>query len=1011
MSSKKGLIRSKPALATAPTPKPSRDLKPAAAKPPAPAPAAPAPAAPARLPRAERERGFPIVGIGASAGGLEALDELFAQMPTDTGMAFVVITHQHPGHTSLLPELLAKITGIKVLAAADGMRVEPNHVYVSPPGGSLAILGGTLHRMEVEKKEAPHLPIDYFLRSLAADQSDRAICIILSGTGTDGTLGLKAIKGESGMVMVQQVQSAKYSGMPSSAVATGLADFVLPAEAMPKQLIAYARGPYLAQPPIEEDSAPLPEPMQKIFVLLRSRTGHDFSCYKPNTIRRRIERRMNLHQIKGPGQYVQYLQENPHEIDILFKELLISVTNFFRDPEAFESLAKVALPALLEARPANHAFRVWVPGCASGEEVFSLAILLREAMETAQRHGEVQVFGTDLDSEAIEAARNGHYQEGISSDVSRPRLERNFTCNDGTYRIRKEVREMTVFAVQNVIKDPPFTKLDLIACRNLLIYLNADLQRRLLPIFHYALKPGGLLFLGSSETIGGFGDLFEVVDKKWKIFRRKETVPNAQPFLGFPTQPRLAEHEARVSLPSAPVKESNLNTQMDRLLLAQFAPASVVVSERGDVVYIHGRTGHFLEPATGRPRLNILDMAREGLQTHLASALRQAVTQTTAVTREDLRVKTNGDYSQVDLTVTQLLEPENLRGLLLVTFRLRPPVPKSAPGKGRAPGKRQESHSQDLERELRSTRESLQTSIEELETANEELKSTNEELQSTNEELQSTNEEMETSKEEMQSLNEELTTLNAEMQSKVEDLSDTNDDMQNLLNSTEVATVFLDRDLNIRRYTEQARQLINLIPTDVGRPLADLVSNLAYEVPVADCREVLRTLVFKFTEVRTKEGRWYLMRVMPYRTAENVIDGVVITFVDINQVKADQVKAAQKSLHRMTKVFLEGIEPPMMIVDLAGGVLDLNLEAERTYGWTRKEIIGQPLQLIVPKAERKPTASALASCRTGKTLRNVAGVRVTKAGRELPDTFTFTLLTDDHGQPDAICIVAKHAAA
>lgn len=984
--------RSKPAAATAP--KPSRVRKTTARKPTASAQPAPT----------ERARGFPIVGIGASAGGLEALDELFAEMPADTGMAFVVITHQHPGHTSLLPELLGKITGIKVLVAADGMRVEPNRVYVSPPGGSLAMLGGTLHRMETEKKEAPHLPIDYFLRSLAADQKDRAICIILSGTGTDGTLGLKAIKGESGMAMVQQIESAKYTGMPSSAVATGLADFVLPAEQMPKQLVAYARGPYLAQPPVEEASATLPEPMQKIFVLLRSRTGHDFSCYKPNTIRRRIERRMNLHQIKGPVQYVRYLQENPHEIDILFKELLISVTNFFRDPEAFEALGKTALPALLDARTENHAFRLWVPGCASGEEVFSLAILLREAMESAKRHGEVQVFGTDLDSEAIEAARNGHYPEGISSDVCRPRLERHFTCSDGMYRIRKEVREMTVFAVQNVIKDPPFTKLDLISCRNLLIYLNADLQRRLLPIFHYALKPGGLLFLGSSETIGGFGDLFEVVDKKWKIFRRKETGPTAQPFHGFPAQPRGVDLEVRVPLPTAPSKESNLNTQVDRLLLANYAPASVVVSERGDVVYIHGRTGHFLEPAAGRPRLNILDMAREGLQSHLAAALRQATTQTTVVTREDLRVKTNGDYSQVDLTVTKLLEPESLRGLLLVTFRLRPVAPKTAPAKGGARGKHNESHSQNLERELQCTRESLQTTIEELETANEELKSTNEELQSTNEELQSTNEEMETSKEEMQSLNEELTTVNAEMQSKVEDLSRTNDDMQNLLNSTEVATVFLDRELNIKRYTEQARQLISLIQTDVGRPLAHLVSSLAYEALVTDCQEVLRTLVFKLAEVRTKEGRWYLMRIMPYRTAENVIDGVVITFVDINQVKA-----AEKSLLRMSKVFLEGIEPPMMILDLLGRIVDLNLEAERAYGWSRQELIGQPLQLIVPKAKKQIADATLAKCLAGETLRNVAGVRVTKAGRELPGSFTFKLLTDDRGQPDAICIVAKHS--
>ena len=519
------------------------------------------------------------------------------------------------------------------------------------------------------------------------------------------------------------------------------------------------------------------------------------------------------------------------------------------------------------------------------------------------------------------------------SDVSPQRLERYFVRDDSTYRIRKDVREMAVFAVQNLIKDPPFTKLDLISCRNLLIYLNAELQHRLVPLFHYALKPGGLLFLGSSETIGGFGDLFEVVDKKWKIFRRKTGALGALPLMEFPVQPTLAALEARVPAAIRPARESSIAGPVERLLLARFAPASVVVSERGDVVYIHGRTGAYLEPAAGQPRLNILDMAREGLQHDLAAALRRAAAQDTEVTREGVRVRSNGDFSYVNLSVTKIHEPESVRGLLLVTFRPRPAAVKAGKPRSRAHSGREASRVEELERELRSTQESLQTTIEELETANEELKSTNEELQSTNEELQSTNEELETSKEEMQSLNEELTTVNAEMQSKVEDLSRTNDDMQNLLNSTEVATIFLDGELNIKRYTEQARQLINLIQTDIGRPLAHLASSLDYEKLVDDCREVLRTLVFKLTEVRSKDGRWYLMRIMPYRTAENVIDGVVITLVDINPVKA-----AEKSLLRMSKVYLDGPEP-MMMLDLSGRIIDLNGEAERVCGWSRQEMI------------------------------------------------------------------------
>lgn len=957
----------------------------------------PAPGAP--------EHGFPIVGVGASAGGLEALEELFAAMPLDTGMGFVVITHQHPGHTSLLPELLGKITGLPVRQAEDGLKVEPDHVYVSPPGGYLALLGGTLQRMEAERKEAPHLPIDSFLRSLAADQKDKAICIILSGTGTDGTLGLKAVKGESGMAMVQQVQSAKYAGMPSSAAATDLADFVLPPGKMPERLVAYARGPYLAPPSGAEESSVLPGPLQKIFVLLRARTGHDFSAYKPNTIRRRIERRMSLHQINGPAQYVRYLQENPHELDILFKELLISVTNFFRDPEAFEALARTALPELLGSRADPCTVRVWVPGCATGEEVYSFAILLREAIEAAKRPCEVQVFGTDLDPEAIETARNGRYPEGISSDVTPPRLARFFTRVENSYRIRKEIREAAVFAVQNVIKDPPFTKLDIISCRNLLIYLNVELQRRLIPLFHYALKPGGLLFLGSSESIGQFGDLFEIVDKKWKIFRRKDIVPAAHPVLNFPVQAISAELGERPPASIRPARESNLAITVDRLLLARFAPASVVVSERGDVIFIHGRTGEFLEPAAGQPRHHILDMAREGLQLQLASALRQAVTQDTEVVRESVRANTHGEAIQVTLTVTRLHDPEILRGLFLVTFRSQPATPKPRGATSRARDKQGAGGIVELERELQCTRESLQTTIEELETANEELKSSNEELQSTNEELQSTNEEMETSKEEMQSLNEELSTVNAEMGSKVEDLSRTYDDMQNLLNSTAVATVFLDSDLNIKRYTEQARQLIRLIPTDVGRPLAHLATSLLYPSLVEDCSEVLHTLVFKLAEVRTKDGSWYLMRIMPYRSAGNVVAGLVMTFVDISPVKA-----AEKSLLRMSKVFRDAPEP-MLILDPAGRITHLNDEAERTYGWSRQEMLGQSFRSLIAKSHQHTVDAALEKCLTGETVRNVAGASVTQDGREVAGTFTMQLLSDEHGQPDAVCVFSQHPAA
>lgn len=945
---------------------------------------------------------FPIVGVGASAGGLEALEELFAQMPVDTGMAFVVVTHQHPSHTSMLPQLLAKSTKLRVVEAAEGMRLEPNRVYVGPPGGYLAVFHNTLRRMETGKFEAPHLPIDYFFRSLADDKGERAICIVLSGTGTDGTLGLKAVKGASGMTMVQEAASAKYAGMPSSAAATGLADFVLSAADMPRQLVAYARGPHLAGAHLDDSSGVMPEPMQKIFVLLRSRTGHDFSSYKSTTIRRRIERRMNLQQIKAPAEYIRFLQENPHEIDILFKELLISVTSFFRDPEAFESLASSALQDLLKARTDNYTFRIWVPGCASGEEAYSLAILMREVMEATKKHLDVQIFGTDLDNEAIDAARNGKYPDGIAVDVSAQRLERYFVREDGSYRVRKDIREMVIFAVQNVIKDPPFTKLDMISCRNVLIYLNADLQKRLLPVFHYALKPDGLLFLGPSESIGNATDLFDVINKKWKIFRRKETSPAAYPMMELPKLPLKSHLEEDVRAATLPQRESNIGGLVDRLLLGRFAPASVVVNDRGDIAYIHGRTGAFLEPAAGHPRLNVISMAREGLQIDLASALRQAATSGGEVIREGVRVGTAGEFSHANVIVSRITEPEALRGLFLISFKPQPrhePAPKR---RGKTQRMRGPGRVEELERELQSTKESLQTTIEELETSNEELKSTNEEIQSTNEELQSTNEELETSKEEMQSLNEELTTVNAELHSKVEELSRANDDMQNLLNSTEIATVFLDNDLNIKRYTDQARRLINLIQTDIGRPVGDLVSSLTYDHLVPDCRDVLRTLMFKQAEVQTKDGHWYLMRIMPYRTADNVIDGLVLTFVDINPVKE-----AEKTVLRMSKVFLNAPDP-MLILDSAGRIGDVNEEAVRVYGWSRQEMLGQPVHMTVPEEHAGIVNARLKSCLAGEPVRNVECIRVNKAGQALKGDFTLILLADEHGRPDGVCMVGKH---
>jgi two-component system CheB/CheR fusion protein len=777
-----------------------------------------------------------------------------------------------------------------VKEAADGVPLLPNHVYVGPPGARLGVSNGTVEVIETCKRaDSATLGIDFFLRSLADDQRERAICVVLSGAGSDGTLGLKAVKAAAGMAMVQDVQSAQYTGMPSSAIATGLADYVLPPGEMPEQLIAYAQGPFLRSGRQDIAAAPA-APLQKILLLLRNRTGQSFSSYKTSTVYRRIGRRMNVQQIQGMEEYARFLEENPHELDVLFKELLISVTSFFRDPEAFAALGVGPLRDLLNSRSDNDRVRAWVPGCATGEEAYSVAMVLHECADAANKHFEFQIFGTDLDSAAIETARSGLYPEGIAVDVRPDRLQRYFVHEDSGYRVCKAIREMAVFAPQNVIQDPPFTKMDLICCRNLLIYLNADMQQRLLPIFHYALRPGGLLMLGPSETVGGAADLFDIVEKTWKVFRRKETALAATlPRIPAESSQTGGEPGADSSSPVSPGQgKYQVAELVEKWLLGRYSPPSVLVNARGEILHIHGRTGAYLEPAAGRPRMNLLDMAREGLQTELAACLRQVASQQTEIVRKNLRVKANGEYTYVHLSVAKIIDPETIRGLILVSFRPAAPPARKGGSKARRWKTAASSHEEQLERQLQETRESLQSTVEELEASNEELKSTNEELQSTNEELQSTNEELETSKEEMQSLNEELSTVNSELQVKVDQLSQANDDMQNLLDSIEVATIFLDEDLRIKRYTESATKIVKLIQTDVGRPIDDLATNLKYDNLDEIAREVLKTLVPREVEVETKDGRYHMMRIMPYRTAKNVVSGLVVTLVDVHKLKTAQ---------------------------------------------------------------------------------------------------------------------------
>jgi two-component system CheB/CheR fusion protein len=642
--------------------------------------------------------------------------------------------------------------------------------------------------------------------------------------------------------------------------------------------------------------------------------------------------------VQDAEQYLRFLHEHPYEIDLLFQELLIGVTSFFRDPEAFAFLATTAFPDLVATRSQDHPLRVWVPGCSTGEEAYALAILLRECLDRSQQSCPIQIFATDLHNQAIEKARTGLYPEGIAVDVSRERLERYFVREDGNYRIKSEIRECVVFARQNLLADPPFTKLDLLSCRNLLIYLNAEVQHQLIPLFHYVLNPGGLLFLGSSETVGGFTDLFIPLDRHWKVFRRKESAV-AAPLPVWAAKPVTEEPPVR-GLPRP--SDATLASLMEKLLVQQFAPPSVIVSDTGEIVYIHGLTGLFLQPAPGLPSHNLFTMAREGLRMELIAAVRHVAAHEGAVVQKQVQFRSNGSVSPVKVTVQRLTDPEPVRGLCLVTFQTLEDKP-SRPRKRRKGQVSAGDHErvEALERELQMLRETLQSTIEEANTANEELKSTNEELQSTNEELQSANEELETAKEEMQSLNEELQTVNSELQRKVGDLSQINDDMQNLLNSTNIATLFLDSDLRIKRFTPQAKQLFKIIPSDVGRSIGDLVSTLRYGRLQADAQEVLQTLVFKELEVSTDDGKWYAMRIMPYRTSENVIDGVVITFSDI--ITQKQTERASHAAQRYAESIVETVREALVVLDEELRVVSANRAFYRMFQLSPQEVTNRRL--------------------------------------------------------------------
>jgi len=923
---------------------PPRKARPRARKPPA---VRPPPS------RAPRPAGPLIAGLGASAGGLAALEKFFANAPSGLGVAYVVVQHLDPEHASILGELLQRVSRLPVVEVTDGMKVAADVVHVIPPNREMEVFDGTLLLTVPSAPRGQRMAVDGFFRSLADEQGSDAIGLVLSGTGTDGALGLRAIHDAGGLCFVQEPATAKFDGMPLAALRAVDSSTVAPVEKLPA-LLAGALATVKATTRLPAPSRAVAAGLGRVLTILRSATGRDFSLYKRSSVVRRVERRMAANAIDDIEVYARHLREHPAEVKTLFQELLINVTSFFRDPEAFAALRDEVLAKLVESKAGEdgEVIRVWVAGCATGEEAYSIAILLRELMEKAGREVKVQIYGTDLDEHAVSAARAGVYPVAIEADVTPERLRRFFVREEAGYRVRREIREQVVFAVQDLIKDPPFTRLDLISCRNVFIYMETALQDRILTLFHYALRPGGVLFLSPAEGIGDHARRFSAIDRKWRLFRAQRDASSTRAVLfGGPSWVK-GPHGSEDMKKTPPSDYAEITR---RVLLQTSAPASVLTDRDGTILYVHGETGQYLRPAPGQPTLSVADMALDGLQVEIRGALRRAATSGKPVHRPGIPVTRNGATQTVDLTVRPVGAPKGAQGLLLLSFH---EAKASAPSKG-ARGKRgaraaDASRIQELTRALAYTRESLQATIEEQQTAHEELQSSNEELQSTNEEVQASNEELETAKEELQSVNEELTTVNAELQGKVEQLTGMQDDMKNLLDAISVGTVFLDEPRVTFTFTREACRIYRLAPGDVGRPLVDIKSNLVEHDLVAEAQAVLDDLVPVEREVRCADGAWYLARLLPYRTVDNAIRGVVMTFTDISKrVQAEAIAQAERELAAR---IVDTVRDPLLVLDGSLRVVSASRSFHDAFGTTALTSTGRHVYEL---AERRWDIPAL----------------------------------------------------
>ena len=962
---------------------------------------------------------FTVVGIGASAGGLDAFKGFFTAVPNDTDMVFVLVQHLDPTHVSLTAELLGKQTAMPVVQVTDEVQVEPNHVYVIPPNRYLTISGQRLHLTEPIERRGVRVPIDFFFRSLANEQQERAIGIILSGTGTDGTLGVREIKAAGGMVMVQTPETAQFDGMPSSAIGTGVVDYVLPIEKMPAALIRYVRHWYVngavSPPPVDETA---PDHLVTIVDLLRARLKCDFSCYKKGTLTRRVQRRMGLKHIEDIGEYVELLRRQKTEVDALYKDLLIGVTNFFREPQSWRFLEESVIAPLVHEHEWDEALRVWVPGCATGEEAYSLAMVLGEQLQAADKMCDIQIFASDIDQDALAFARAGIYPESVAADIPPERLRQFFTKGEHTYRINRRIRDAVVFAQQNLISDPPFSKLDLISCRNLLIYLEKEIQQRIFSLFHFALREGGYVFLGNSEMINEQEDLFTTVSRKHRIYRRIGPARHDKlelPVLAAGRQRATSEVPAEANEPAG----RGLAALAHHLLVQRFALACALINRKAEVLYLDGPVDRYLQLPTGNLRPDLIAMARDGLRTRLRSAVNQALRDDRPVHVTDVRVQRDRKYHPIRLAVEPLRQPKEAEGLLLVVFEdegaetgvwpvTTEPGEPSIAAAAEGPGDF-ETIVRQLEDELRTTREDLQSTIEELETANEEFKAANEEVTSINEELQSTNEELETSKQELQSLNEELQTLNNQLEQKVGELESTNDDLTNLLTSTDMATIFLDRHFRLRRFTPAATRLLPVLETDMGRPITDFATNFRDQDLLDDALVVLQRLMPVEKEIQSGEGRCYLRQILPYRTEDDRIDGVVITFTDISARKAaeerlqtlyeqleQQVTERTSELH-LAQTVLQNTAAAVAILEPNGTILSWNRGAEKLFGYTGEEAVGENILMLAAADRTHEFGHLKGRVEQEQSVPEYDTVRLDKSGNPIPVCLAVSLVETDKG--------------